>query len=55
MANPAFQPTSGGGQSYPPAQQAPPTAHTGPAPEVVISDSDMKVSVTMLCILDWSL
>ena len=45
MVNPAFQPTSGGGQPpYPPAQQTPPTIHTGPTPQVVISDEDIKVT-----------
>jgi len=41
--NPAFQPTTGG-QQFPPAQSTPPTAvRTGPTPQVVISDEDVKV------------
>ena len=43
MTNPAFQPTPGGGQPYPPAQQIPPTGQTGPTAQVVISDEDIKV------------
>ena len=46
--NPAFQPTAGG-QQLPPAQSTPPTSgRTGPTPQVVISDEDVKVRECIL-------